>query len=143
MNIFDSFLRFSYSRDLDEHLKGLSLDGDSYSSQSVYQIVSLIVISLSIVSVLNYYFGFFNRPTFSRILSWVLNVVGVSVIVGIISYSMAASGVPDGAHCSYLHFFKTDCLLFALTAYTYTTVLCIILSTTFKWFSENNKKVPF
>jgi hypothetical protein len=143
MNIFDSIIRFSYSRDLHEHLKGLSLDGEAYTRQSVYQIVTLVVIGLSIASILNYYFGLFNRPSFSRVLSWLLNVIGVSFIVGIISYSLAVSGVPSGAHCSYLHFFKTDCLLFGLTAFVYTTVLCIVLSTTFKWFSVNNKKVPF
>jgi hypothetical protein len=124
-------------------LKGLSLDGEGYSRQSVYQLVALIVIGLSITSILNYYFGLFNRPSFSRMLSWLLNVVGVSAIVGVISYSLAASGVPSGAHCSCLHFFKTDCALFALTAFTYTAIFCILLSTTVKWFSVNNKKVPF
>lgn len=143
MNIFDSFIRFSYSRDLHEHLKGLSLDGEAYSRQSVYQIVALIVIGLSIASIINYYFGLFNRPSFSRLFSWIINVIGVSGIVGIISYMLAASGVPSGAHCSYLHFFKTDCLLFGLTAFTYTGVFCIILSASVKWFSVNNKKVPF
>ena len=143
MNIFDSIIRFSYSRDLLEHLKGLSLNGEACTRQSVYQMVTLIVLGFSIASILNYYFGLFNRPLFSRIFSWLFNVVVVPFIVGITSYSLAVSGVPSGAHYSYINFFKTDCLLFGLTAFAYTTVLCIVLSTTFKWFSVNNKKVPF
>ncbi|RYG23787.1 MAG: hypothetical protein EOO01_43985 [Chitinophagaceae bacterium] len=143
MSFFDLVPRFAYSKDLHDHLKGLSVSCESYSGQSVYQIVSLAILGLSTISIINYYYGIFNRPSFSRAKTWGLNVFLVSSIIGTLAFSMASAGLAEGAHCSYLHFYRADCILFGLTAFAYNVLYCFLLSTSVKWLSVNNKKVPF
>jgi len=143
MSFFDSLLRFNYSKDLHAHLKGLSLDCEAYSRQSAYQLVALCILGLSTLSLINYYYGLFNRPSFSRAKTWGMHVFFVSLVVGVIAFSIASSGLPQGAHCSYLHFYRSDCILFGLTAFAYNVIYCFLLSSSIKWMSVNNKKVPF
>jgi hypothetical protein len=143
MSFVDNMFRFNYSRDLHEYLKGMSLDCEGYTRQSTYQLIALAMLGFSTVVVLNYYYGIFNRPIFSRIKTWSANVLMTSTIIAFAAYTLAAVGLPQGMHCSYLHFYKTDCVLFGLTAFVYNTLFCIALSSCVKWLSVNNKKVPF
>lgn len=143
MSLSDNFLRFNYSKDLHEYLKGMSLDCEGYTRQSTYQMVILIMLGLSTISTLNYYYGIFNRPSFSRRKTWILNVGSVASLVAFVGYTFASIGLPAGMHCSYLHFFQTDCILFGLTCFVYTVIYSLVLSTCVKWLSVNNKRVPF
>jgi hypothetical protein len=143
MSFFDTFLRFNYSRDLHEHLKGMSVDCEGYTSQSIYQLMSLIMLILSTVCILNYYYGIFNRPSFSRLKTWGTNVFLISSTTAFLAYTFAAADLAPAQHCSYLYFFRTDCILFGMTAFIYNVFYCLLLSSSIKWMSVNNKKVPF
>lgn len=121
----------------------MAVDCEGYTNQSVYQLMTLVMLAASTLFMLNYYYGLFNRPIFSRTRIWTINVLFVSAGVGIFAYMLAATGLPPGQHCSYLNFFRTDCILFGLTAFVYNSIYCLLLSVSLKWLSVNNKKVPF
>ena len=143
MSFFDSILRFSYSSDLHQHLKGLSTDCQNYTGTAVYQLVSLTLLAVSFLIVLNYYYGLFNHPKHTHRWVWLLNVLVACGIVGTAAYFMAAAGLPEEKHCPDIHFTKMDCALFAATSMLYTFIVCLIFSLIFKWKSVANKKVPF
>ncbi len=144
MSIWDKIFRFDYAKDLHIHLKGWAVDCNSgYTRQSTYQAVFFIMLVITLLGTINYYYGLFNRPKFSRIFVWFLNIMVMSIIVFITAYVMSSSGMHEGNHCQDLHFHSTDCMLFAFTAVVYTILFYIILSVFIKWWSLNNKKVPF
>jgi hypothetical protein len=143
MSFFDSILRFSYSRDLHQHLKGLSVDCTGYTGNSVYQFVSLVLLATGLLIMINYYYGLFNHPRYTRTWFWLLNVLIACGITGTAAYFMAAAGLPEEQHCKDIHFSSMDCLLFAATAMLYSFLMCIIYSLLLKWKSVANKKVPF
>ena len=143
MSFFDSILRFSYSRDLHQHLKGLSVDCAGYNSNSVYQIISLTLLAVSFLIMLNYYYGIFNHPRHTRMWVWLINILVACGITGTVAYFMAAGGLPEERHCKDIHFTSMDCVLFSATAMLYTFLVCFIFSLLFKWKSVANKKIPF
>jgi hypothetical protein len=143
MSFFDSILRFSYSRDLHQHLKGLSLDCQGYTGNAIYQTVSLTLLALSFLLMLNYYYGLFNHPRHTRRWAWLINILAACGIAGAVAYFMAAAGLPEDMHCKDIHFTRMDCMLFAATAMLYTFLVCFIFSMLFKWKSVANKKIPF
>src|SRR5690606_10160151 len=143
MSFFDSILRFSYSRDLHQHLKGLSVDCEGYTGSAIYQLVSLILLVLSFLFMLNYYHGLFNHPRHTRRWVWLINILAACGIVGAAAYFMAAGGLPEEKHCKDIHFTSMDCLLFAATAVLYTFLACFLFSLVLKWTSVANKQIPF
>lgn len=143
MSFFDSILRFSYSRDLHQHLKGLSVDCTGYTGTAVYQLVSLTLLAVSLVIMLNYYYGLFNHPRHTRRWVWLVNILVACGIVGIVAYFMSSAGLNEERHCKDIHFTAMDCLLFAATSMLYTFIVCFIWSMLFKWASVANKKIPF
>jgi len=143
MSFFDSLLRFSYSRDLHQHLKGLALDCEGYTGTAIYQVVSLVLISVSFLIMLNYYYGLFNHPRHTHRWVWLINVLVACGIIGTVAYVMSSRGLPEEMHCKDIHFSGMDCMLFAFTAMVYTFLVCFVFSMIFKWKSVANKKVPF
>lgn len=142
MSFFDSILRFSYSRDLHQHLKGLSVDCEGYTGTAIYQVVSITLLTVSLLLMLNYYHGLFNHPRHTRRWVWLANVLVGCGIVGTVAYFMAAAGLPAELRCKDIYFTRADCLLFAATAMLYTFLVCFLFSLIFKWNSVANKKIP-
>lgn len=143
MSFFDHLLRLGYSRDLHQQLKGLASDCSGYSGDAVYQVTSIILVLVSLVVMLNYYYGLFNNPRFTHRRVWLINILVACSIAGIFAYINAVSYMPLEKHCMDIHFTKLDCALFAFTEMIYTGIICIILSALFKWKSVANKKIPF
>lgn len=143
MSFFDHLFFGGYSQDLHEQLKGLSADCSSYNGSNVYQATAIVLLLVSLVLLLNYYYGLFNDPRFTYRRVWLLHILVACLIVGGFAYLSAASYLPEEKHCSDLHFGALDCSLFALTEMGYTAIVCILLSLLLKWKSVSNKKIPF
>lgn len=135
--------RFSYAEGLHQYLKGMSLDCSDYTNQSIYQLVAIWVFALNLVSNINYYFGITDRPKFSNLTFWIIRSLVISSGLGLFGYYKAAIGLNPEKHCSDLVFLKTDCLLFGLTVFVYSLLLNFVFAMMLKWFSTDNKKVPF
>ena len=143
MNFFDRLFRLGYSSGLHKQLKGLSDDGNGYTGTPVYQVTGIVLIVVSLIVMLNYYYGLFNNPRFTHRRIWLVNILAAAGIAGFFAYFRAAAYLPKEKHSAEIHFSALDCTLFAFTVMIYTTVICIILSLLFKWKSIANKKVPF
>lgn len=143
MSFFDHLFNLGYSKDLHQQLKGLSLDCEGYTGDAAYPIVSIVLLVVSLIVILNYYYGLFNNPRFTHRRVWLLNIVVASCTVGFFAYFQATGYLPEGKHCETSHFNVLDCMLFAFTAMIYTAITCILFSLLFKWKSISNKKVPF
>ena len=144
MSIWDKIFRFDYSKDLHIHLKGWAVDCNSgYTRQSAYQTICLLILVITAVGALNYYRGYFNKPRFSKLWFWLLNLIVLAGIVFTSAYVISAAGIKEGSHCPDLHFYSTDCILFGLTAVIYTALLFFGFSLMIKWWSLNNNRVPF
>jgi hypothetical protein len=142
-SIFDLMLRFGYSNDLHDHLKGLNLDCNDYSGTSIYELVLYLILGLGILTMFNYYRGFLHRPKFTSKWIWFFHLLGVSLIVFLFGLFSTMSDLNNGNYCQDLHFNSSDCVLFALTASTYAFIWCFILSLIFKLFSVHHKRIPF
>lgn len=143
MSFFDHVFRLGYSRDLHQQLKGLSSDCASYSGGAVYQITGIIMITVSLLLMLNYYYGLFNNPRFTHRRVWLINILVACVLTGGFAYFHATTFLPEEKHCPDIHFSVLDCALFGFTTALYTALTCILFSMIFKWKSIANKKVPF
>lgn len=143
MGFFDNILRFNYSNNLHQHLRGMSLDCESYSNQNFYQVIMMWLLVANLVMVLDFYYGLFNRPKLSSLLYWILNAFVTAFGLSFYAYMYASNGMYEGMHCSYLTFFKSDCILFGATIFVYSFLIWFVLSICLKWFSVNNKRVPF
>jgi len=143
MSFFDHLIRLGYSKGLHQQLKGYTTDCSGYGSDAVYQLNSLVLLALSVVTMLNYYYGVFNNPRFTHRRIWFLNILAASGMVGVVSYFQAASFLSPEKHCNDLHFTAIDCLLFAVNQAVYAMFVCFLCSLLLKWKSIANKKVPF
>lgn len=143
MSFFDRLIPLGYSDGLHQQLKGRAVDCIDNSGNAAYPVVSIVLLSVSIIVMLNYYYGLFNNPRFTHRRVWLLNIVVASCIVGFFAYFRATGYLPEGKHCEKLRFSALDCMLFAFTAMMYTAFTCILFSLLFKWKSISNKKVPF
>jgi hypothetical protein len=143
MSFFDHFNLLRYSDGLHQQLKGRAVDCVDNSGDAAYPLISIVLLSVSIIVMLNYYYGLFNNPRFTHRRTWLLNIVVASCMVGFFAYFQATRYLPEEKHCDKLHFNGLDCILFAFTAMIYTAITCILFSLLFKWKSISNKKVPF
>ncbi len=144
MSFFDHLVRLGYSSGMHQQLRGHGIDcNDSFGGDSVYQLTAIVLLAVSLVAALNYYYGLFNRPRFTHRWVWLLNILAASGIVGGFAYLRAAAYLPPDRHCEDLHFGAIDCLMFAFTAMIYTAITCTLLSLLLKWKSIANKKIPF
>jgi hypothetical protein len=142
-SIFDTMLRFGYSNDLHDHLKGLDRDCNDYTGTSIYELVLYLILGLGLIVMFNYYKGLFHRPKFTIRWIWFLHLLGVSVIVFLFSLFRTSSDLNNGNFCQDLHFSSSDCVLFAITAAVYAMIYCFILSLIFKLISVHHKRIPF
>ena len=141
--MFNKLPHFRYSDGLHQYLLGMAIDCSDYTNQNIYQLISIWIFGVCVVVTINYYFGFLDRPKFSNITYWVSSSIVVSAFLGLFAYYKAANGLSPYNHCSELSFYRTDCILFGLTAFAYSNFIIFIFSMIFKWFSTDNKKVPF
>ncbi len=141
--IFDKLLRFAYAKDLHEHLKGYNITCDDYTASSTYGYITTVIFVAAPILMLNYYYGIFNRPKLSSIGTWLLNILGGGAIVFGIAMTKSIGDLKSKNYCQELKFGSTDCILFGATAATYMVLACIIVSVVVKWWSLNNKKIPF
>ena len=143
MNLWENLPQISYASGLHEHLKGMAIDCSSYSNQNVYQFMSICMFFVCLAGALNFYFGVFDRPIFSNHMGWFTNGVVLSLILSLVGFFKASAGLPESNHCSDLIFFRTDCIFFAINIFIYSNFLFFLFSLILKWFSVDNKKVPF
>jgi hypothetical protein len=141
-SIFDSMLRFGYSNDLHDHLKGLDIECNDFTATSIYQLVLWTILGVGVLVMLNYYKGFFHRPKFTNRWIWFSHLLGVSIIVFVFAFFRSTSDLNNGNYCQDLHFTTSDCALFALTAATYAFLFCSALSLLFKIISIHHKRIP-
>jgi len=143
MSIFDNLVRFGYSKDLHEHLKGLDTKCETYNATSVYQLVTAFVLVVSFIVMLNYYRGIFHRPRFTGRSGWFLQLLFVVVVTFLFAYLRANRDLSNSNFCKDLVFNSSDCALFGLTAAVYAFVFSFIFSMLFKYFSIHHKNIPF
>lgn len=142
-NIFDKFPRIKYSVDLHQHLKGLDIKCETYSSQDFYALLYPVLIITCIVVMLNYYYGLFNRPKCANILWWLLNIFVVTTGFFCWAFFKSTEDLNNHNYCESLHFNSSDCLMFGLTAACYALITCFVSSLAIKWGSTHNKLIPF
>jgi len=143
MSLFDKLFHLGYSSGLDEYLKGLKTDCETYQAGSIYQLTGFAILGISLLFMLNFYYGLFNNPRFTHRRIWALNILAACGLIGLLAYFSAASGLPASKHCEDRPFALYDCLLFAFTEMIYTAIVCLIVSLLLKWKSISNKKIPF
>lgn len=143
MSFFDRLFYLGYSRDLHQQLKGHAINDSGYSGVAAYSVVSIVLLVVSLIVILNYYYGLFNNPRFTHRRVWLLNIVVASCTVGFFAYFQATGYLPEDKHYVDFRFSHLDCMLFAFTAMIYTAFTCIFFSLLFKWKSISNKKIPF
>lgn len=142
MSFFDR-LHLRYSPGLHEQLKGLDMDGINYTGNSIYQLTGFLIIGVSLLTMLNYYYGLFNNPRFTHRRTWLLNILFPSAAIGLFAYFQAARYLPEDRHYSELHFSIADCALFGVNEMLLCITACLIWSLLLKWKSVANKKIPF
>jgi hypothetical protein len=140
---FDKMLRFSYSKDLHDHLKGLDITCQDYTAESTYSYITILILVFVPIVMINYYYGIFNRPRLSSFLTWMLNILFCGAVVFIASIVRSTGDLNSKNYCQDLRFSSTDCMLFGFTAATYAILLSILISLFIKWWSLCNKKIPF
>ncbi len=141
---FDKVFRSSYSSDLHQHLKGLDIArGESYSGTNIYAWITIWIFMLSLVLMINFYYGLFDRPKFSNFWAWLLNLLASASSIFVMAFLRSTNDLKHANYYKELHFNSADCMLFAFTATSYSVFFCIIFSLLMKWWSLNNKKVPF
>ena len=143
ISLFESIGRYSSSNGLGEHLRGLSTDCNTFSNQSIYNLVFLCILFINSFIVINYYFGLFNRVNFTNFITWILNLLSGSVIIFIIAFLYSNNDYVTQNYCKELNITQSDCIGFGITSSIYAFIWSLIISLIIKWKSSNNKKVPF
>lgn len=143
ITIFEALGLYSSANGLSDHLRGLDVQCNDYTGQSIYNIVFLCVFIINALIVVNYYYGIFNRVNFTNILSWLINLLVGALILFLIAFLYANNDFTTGNYCKDLSISTSDCIGFGATASIFSFVWSFILSMIIKWKSSNNKKVPF
>jgi magnesium-transporting ATPase (P-type) len=141
--LFEATGLYSTSGGLGEHLRGLDVDCQTMSRQSVYSIVFLFMIFVNAVIMLNYYYGLLNRYPFNKFGWWLMNVFTGAFIIYLIAYLEPHRDLVNKNYCEQLSFHNDDCMGFGLTAAIYSVTWSVLLSLLIKWKSIVNKKIPF
>ncbi|WP_162902990.1 hypothetical protein [Taibaiella koreensis] len=143
MEFLYRLFHMGYGGDLHDQLQGLDTNCEDYTGSHIYQIVGIVQLIVSLLVMLNFYYGLFNHPRFTYRRVWLVNVLTACFITGGFAYWSAVRYLPAEKHCADLHFTALDCLGFAFTAMLYTALFCFIASLLLKWKSITNKKIPF
>lgn len=143
MSFFNHLPRLGYSRDLHQQLKGLAADCSGYHGDAVYQFTFIVLLIVSLVLMLNYYYGLFNDPRFTHRRFWLMQILVACGLNGLFAYFRSAAFLPEDKHCDQIHFSALDCGLFSFSVMMYTFITCVLISLLIKWKSITNKKIPF
>lgn len=143
ISLFESIGLYSSSNGLGEHLRGLSTDCNTFSNQSIYNIVFLCIFFINSLIVVNYYFGIFNRVNFTNLITWILNILIGAIIIFFVAFLYSNNDYVTQNYCKELNITQSDSIGFGFTSSIYSIIWSIIFSFIVKWKSSNNKKVPF
>lgn len=143
ITLFESLGLYSTQNGLGEHLRGLDLQCNDYTGQSIYNMVLIFLFSINTLIMLNYYYGILNRIPFNRWWWWLINVLVGAIILFVIAFMYANNDLSTGNYCKQLQMTTSDCLGFGFAASIFSALWSLILSLLIKWKSINNKKVPF
>jgi magnesium-transporting ATPase (P-type) len=143
ITIFEALGLYSAQNGLGEHLRGLDLECNEYSRQSIYNIIFICLFGINTILVINYYYGIFNRRPFNRWWWWLFNCLAGAVAVFAIALIYTNNDLSTANYCKDLQMTGADCVGFAITAAIFSFAWCIILTFLIKWKSSINRKVPF
>ena len=135
-----------YGQGLHEHLMGIDKDcnyTEASASQSIYILVFFCLLIINSLIMVNYYYGSFNRPKFSKIIYWLLNVLLGSIFLFAIAFFYTNNDLEAENFCDQLIIYRADCIGFGITVAIYSIVWSLIFSVIIKFSSKNNKKIPF
>jgi hypothetical protein len=143
-HFFDKLPRLGYASDLHKHLKGLDPNSfcESYTGTDIYTWISIWMMGVSLILIINFYYGLLNRPKCSKFIYWLLNILATGTIIFGLAYTRVNDDLNNHNYCEELSFGATDCMLFGMTAAVYAIILSIIISFIIKWGSLHNKKIP-
>lgn len=143
ITLFESLGLYSAANGLGEHLRGLDVQCNGFNNQSIYNLVFLYLFAINSLIIIHYYYGLFNTPKFTNVLTWVLNVFAGAIILFAIAFLYVYNDFITNNYCPDLKITTSDCVGFGITASIFSIVWSFILSMCIKWKSSNNKKVPF
>lgn len=143
ISIFESLEFYSTASGLGEHLRGLNLECENFTRQSIYSMVFLALFLINSIIIINYYYGILNRIPFNRILWWLLNVLFGAIIMFLVAFLYANNDFTSGNVCKTLSITTSDCIGFGATTAIFSIGWSGFLSLVIKWCSSVNKKVPF
>jgi hypothetical protein len=143
ISIWESFGLYSTQMGLGAQLRGMNLQCDDFTRQSIYSMVFLALFLINSIIIINYYYGILNRIPFNRILWWVLNVLFGAIIMFLIAFVYANNDLMSNDFCPDLSITTSDCIGFGATTAIFSIIWSSLLSLIIKWNSSVNKKVPF
>jgi hypothetical protein len=143
ITIFESLNLYSVQGGLAEHLRGMNLEGEAFSRQSIYNMVFLALFLINSIIIVNYYYGLFNRIPFNRTIWWIINVFFGALIMFLIAFLYSNNDFESGNFYPDLNITTSDCVGFGITTSIFSLLWSTLLSVLIKWNSSVNKKVPF
>ena len=141
--LFEALGLYSVQNGLAEHLRGLDLQCNNFTRQSIYNIVFICLFVTNFIIAINYYYGIFNRRPFNRLGWWLLNAIIGAIVLFAVAFSYSNNDFSTKNYCKNLNITTSDCYGFGFTAAIYSILVFIIFSLLIKWKSGINKKVPF
>lgn len=143
ITVFEALGLYSTQNGLGEHLRGLDIECNDYTGQSIYNLIFIYLFAINSIIVLNYYYGLFNKVPWNLWWKWILNILVGAVIMFVIAFMYPNNDLSTGNYCKDLQMSTSDCVGFGITAFIYSIVWSCILSFLIKWKSSVNRKVPF
>ncbi len=143
ISIWETLGLYSTQMGLGAQLRGMNLQCDDFTRQSIYSMVFLALFLINSIIIINYYYGILNRIPFNRILWWLLNVLFGAIIMFFIAFVYANNDLISNDFCPDLSITTSDCIGFGATTAIFSIIWSCLLSLIIKWNSSVNKKVPF
>ena len=143
ITLFESFGLYSDANGLGDHLRGLDVQCTDYINQSTYNIIFICLFVINSIIMVNYYYGFHNRPKFSKFLPWFIHALIGAIILFLIAFFYSYNDFSTGNYCKDLNITTSDCIGFGSVAAIYSLIWNFIISIFLKLKSSNNKKVPY
>ena len=127
-----------YHTDLDIYLYEGTGEG-----ASLYAVIGIITVILSLAVVLLYYYVF-DHPKYSRWWSWLLTMLFNGVVSMLIAGGIALSDLNWGKMGDLAaNIWPIDCWMFGFANMLVSFICFIIFTFIFKWWSAQAKHVPF
>ncbi|MDI9358306.1 MAG: hypothetical protein QM528_05125 [Phycisphaerales bacterium] len=134
-----------YSTSLSEHLRGFNIQCNGYTGPNIYLFVLILFFIVNTAIVINYYYGLFNHPKFTKRINWAFGVLLSSLIMFAIAWNYPYQDIQNHQVCKTLlpNISGWDCFGFGLTAFIWSLIYCTALSFFIKSGSTSNKRIPF